>query len=165
MAAVLTCMGAAGCTEQVPEPTVSADVLVAESAARGVAAPAEMLVENCNVEHINGVSPTPRVRYKGSRLRVDGWVAGKLDGDGQLVGKATLQLTPTQGEQAGGNIRFPTQEVTGRSDVAQTLGLPGLVNAGFQVNVDISHLASGNYLVALKRGEFTCAHSFELEKL
>lgn len=163
-----TCAVACGCTEQVPEPTVPAGLVTAgetKGGRAGTGASEMALVEACNVEHIDGGGPAARVRSAGPLLRLDGWVAGKIDSSGKLIGPATVELTLREGSQPGKPFKFTATETSGRDDVALAFAQPGLANAGFQVDADISRLPEGLYVAVLKRGEFTCDNAFELQKL
>ncbi|MDX5516405.1 MULTISPECIES: hypothetical protein [Stenotrophomonas] len=163
MAMVVSCAAAvSACAERVPEATVPAALVGAGGMTDP--SPSAALLEDCNVERVDGRPASVGERSSSRRILIEGWVAGSLNVSGELVGKPSVRLVRIQGSEPVEEIEFPAQAVAGRDDVAQALGKPGLARAGFQVNADISNLAPGRYTVAPKRGAFTCANVFELQK-
>jgi len=152
----------AGCSEQVPETTVSVAMVHGEQAAHSAISQEPHVAQGCNLETVNGrpVASFP-VQTSSGQIVLGGWIAGQIDEHGELVGQTTLVLSASPGTA---EVTVTGVVVHHREDVARSLGEPALSTAGFEAELDGSKLPIGTYALTLKRGSYVCHQSFSLQR-
>jgi len=153
MGMLVSLVGIAGCSEQVPEVTVPAGMVHGEQASPSAVIRKPHVAQGCNLETVNGqpVASLP-VQVSNGQIALSGWIAGQIDERGVLVGQTSLVFSASPG---------PTEIIFAGADV---LGEPALSAAGFEAVLDGSKLSPGTYALTLKRGSYACAQSFSLQR-
>ncbi len=162
MGMLVSLVGIAGCSEQVPEVTVPAGMVHGEQASPSAVIRKPHVAQGCNLETVNGqpVASLP-VQVSNGQIALSGWIAGQIDERGVLVGQTSLVFSASPGPT---EIIFAGADVHHREDVARSLGEPALSAAGFEAVLDGSKLSPGTYALTLKRGSYACAQSFSLQR-
>lgn len=156
-------MVVAGCSEQVPESTVDADLvpLATKIGLHGQAQPT--LVEGCNLETIDGKAVTSAALLASSKdVLLSGWIAGQISAEGALEGSVIVRVARQESEEALSDVSASPDGR--RDDVAGALGWPALVNSGFKAELEAQDLAAGNYTLTLLRGGYQCGQSFTVRR-
>lgn len=162
---VLTVACLAGCSEQAPEATVPASLVSAASGEVPGREQAAHVVQGCNIEAMDGRPVTTlTVVSSADRLLLSGWVAGRINQQG-LLDESVVAVLASSGSINPAAAFETTAIGTGpRADVARALGESGLIDSGFEVDVDVSGLKPGTYMLVVRRGKYKCAQSLTLQR-